>query len=68
MYVDLIQKQEERQVDISPEICVSGGALCSPHLFEKMLQVLKVKKVKVLVFFCFKLILNHSFPVSLRTD
>lgn len=56
MYVDLIQKQEDRKVDISPEIAICGGALCSPHLFEKMLQVLKLKKVKVvcnkLFFFC----------------
>lgn len=47
MYVDLVHKQEERKENISPEIAVSGGALCAPHLFKKMLNVLNVKKVKV---------------------
>jgi acyl-CoA synthetase (AMP-forming)/AMP-acid ligase II len=46
MYVDLVHKQEERKENISPEIAVSGGALCAPHLFKKMLNVLNVKKVK----------------------
>ncbi|RZC39358.1 acyl-CoA synthetase family member 2, mitochondrial, partial [Asbolus verrucosus] len=41
MYVDLVQKQEERQENISPEIAVAGGALCAPQLFKKMLNVLK---------------------------
>jgi acyl-CoA synthetase (AMP-forming)/AMP-acid ligase II len=47
MYVDLVHKQEERKENISPEIAVSGGALCAPYLFKKMLNVLNVKKVKV---------------------
>lgn len=48
MYVDLIQRQEERQENFpSLEIVVSGGALCVPHLFRKMQSILKVKKVKV---------------------
>jgi acyl-CoA synthetase (AMP-forming)/AMP-acid ligase II len=46
MYVDLVHKQEERKENISPEIAVSGGALCAPYLFKKMLNVLNVKKVK----------------------
>lgn len=48
MYVDLVQKQEERQEDLSSaEIAVCGGSICVPHLFKKMLSVLNVKKVKV---------------------
>lgn len=47
MYVDLIHRQQERNEDISPEIAVSGGAICPQHLFEQMLTVLHVKKVKV---------------------
>lgn len=49
MFVDLINKQKERQENISPEIAVSGGALCAPQLFKNMLDVLKVRKVKVSV-------------------
>lgn len=47
MYVDLIKVQSKRQEEISPEIALSGGASCSPQLFQDMLNILKVKKVKV---------------------
>lgn len=47
MYVDLVDLQEKRKEPISPEVAVVGGAPCSPHLFERIQQVLKVKKVKV---------------------
>ncbi|KAF7264300.1 hypothetical protein GWI33_000341, partial [Rhynchophorus ferrugineus] len=46
MYVDLIKQQKERNEDINPEIAVSGGASCSPHLFREMKNILKVHKVK----------------------
>lgn len=48
MYVDLIQRQEERQEDLSSlEMAVTGGSLCVPHLAKNMFSVLKVNKVKV---------------------
>lgn len=47
MYVDLVDLQEKRKEPISPEIVVVGGAPCSPHLFKRIQDVLKVKKVKV---------------------
>lgn len=47
MYVDLIDVQSKRKENINAEILVTGGALCSAHLFKNMLEVLKVKKVKV---------------------
>lgn len=47
MFVDLIHSQLKRKEDIDPEIAVCGGAPTSPHLFKQMLQILKVKKVKV---------------------
>ncbi|KAI4461678.1 acyl-coa synthetase [Holotrichia oblita] len=46
MYIDLIEVQSQRKENINPEILVTGGALCSVHLFKNMLEVLKVKKVK----------------------
>lgn len=47
MHIDLVDVQTKRNENISLEMAVSGGALCSPHLFERMLNVLKVKQVKV---------------------
>lgn len=47
MYVDLVQRQKIRKEEINPEIALSGGALCSPHLFKEMKQFLKVKTVQV---------------------
>lgn len=47
MFVDLINLQIKRQENISPEIAVCGGATTSPHLFKQMIEILKVKKVKV---------------------
>ncbi|KAH1013300.1 hypothetical protein HUJ04_002308 [Dendroctonus ponderosae] len=46
MYVDLVDRQKARNEDIDPEIAISGGAICSPHLFKQMKDVLKLKKVK----------------------
>ncbi|KRT83840.1 AMP-binding protein, partial [Oryctes borbonicus] len=46
MHVDLVDVQTKRKEDINPEIALTGGALCSAHLFKSMLEVLKVKKVK----------------------
>lgn len=54
MYVDLIKVQKERLLDIHPEIAVSGGAPCSPHLFNQMIDVLGVKKVKVSIIIKYK--------------
>lgn len=51
MFVDLVKVQRERIEDIHPEIALSGGAPCSPHLFNEMIDVLGVKKVKVLIEF-----------------
>lgn len=50
MYVDLISKQREKQLNIFPEIAVSGGSPCSPQLFKDMKSILKVKKVKVSIY------------------
>lgn len=47
MFVDLINSQIRRNENINPEIAVCGGAPTSPHLFKQMLEILKVKKVKV---------------------
>lgn len=48
MYIDLIEKQLEKQYDLSlVEIAVTGGALCAPDLFKNVLTVLKAKKIKV---------------------
>lgn len=47
MFVDLINTQIKRKEDINPEIAVCGGAPTSPHLFKQMLEILKVKSVKV---------------------
>lgn len=47
MYVDLVQRQKERKEVINPEIAVSAGASCSPHLFQQMKQYLNIKIVKV---------------------
>ncbi|CAG9771986.1 unnamed protein product [Ceutorhynchus assimilis] len=46
MYVDIVNRQKIRQENINPEIAVSGGACCSPHLFREMKEILKLKKVK----------------------
>lgn len=47
MFIDLVKVQEQRKEDISPEIAVCGGAPNTPHLFQQILDVLKIKKVKV---------------------
>lgn len=47
MFVDLINTQLRRKEEIHPEIAVAGGAPTSPHLFKQMLEVLKVRAVKV---------------------
>lgn len=47
MYVDLLAKQQELGVQVTtPEIAVTGGAACTPELFRKIRDNLKVKKVK----------------------
>ncbi|KAK5645290.1 hypothetical protein RI129_006590 [Pyrocoelia pectoralis] len=46
MYVDLLNVQMQYNEKIDPEIAVSGGSPCSPELFKKMREHLKVKKVK----------------------
>ena len=47
MYVDLIAKQKELNIDIdSAKIAVTGGASCSPQLFTNMLETLGVEKIK----------------------
>ncbi|XP_060529031.1 medium-chain acyl-CoA ligase ACSF2, mitochondrial-like [Cylas formicarius] len=46
MYVDLVDRQKKRRENISPDIAVSGGACCSPHLFREMKSVLNLQKVK----------------------
>ncbi|CAG9771984.1 unnamed protein product [Ceutorhynchus assimilis] len=46
MYVDLVSRQKIRGEYIDPDIAVSGGALCSSHLFKEMKQFLRLKKVK----------------------
>lgn len=47
MYVDLVNLQKTRQEKLHLEVAVSGGAICSPHLFENMQKVLGVQQVKV---------------------
>lgn len=47
MFIDLVKVQEQRKEDISPEIAVCGGAPNTPHLFQQILDVLRIKKVKV---------------------
>lgn len=47
MHLDLITEQRKRNEDISPEIAVSGGSPISPHQFNTMLDVLKLRAVKV---------------------
>lgn len=49
MYVDLVNMQKQKQESINPEIAVAGGSPCSPQLFRQMKDILKVKKVKVLI-------------------
>ncbi|XP_044753379.1 medium-chain acyl-CoA ligase ACSF2, mitochondrial [Coccinella septempunctata] len=46
MHLDLITEQRKKNRDISPEIAVTGGAPVSPHQFNTMLDVLKLKSVK----------------------
>ncbi|KAK5645289.1 hypothetical protein RI129_006589 [Pyrocoelia pectoralis] len=46
MYVDLVNVQRKKNEDIYPEIALSGGAPCSPVLFENMRKHLNVQKVK----------------------
>ncbi|XP_060528278.1 medium-chain acyl-CoA ligase ACSF2, mitochondrial-like [Cylas formicarius] len=48
MYVDLIDRQKQRNEIIAPEIACVGGAVCSPHLFTEMKNVLKLKRMKSL--------------------
>lgn len=47
MFVDLINQQMERKENICPDIAFTGGASCSPQLFQDMKKYLNVKKVKV---------------------
>ncbi|XP_018334738.1 acyl-CoA synthetase family member 2, mitochondrial [Agrilus planipennis] len=44
MYIDLVRAQEERQENISLDLAITGGAPCSPRLFEEMRNVLNVQK------------------------
>lgn len=47
MYVDLINKQKELSLPIeTAKYAVTGGAACSPQLFENIKNVLGLKKVK----------------------
>ncbi|XP_059609390.1 medium-chain acyl-CoA ligase ACSF2, mitochondrial-like [Phlebotomus argentipes] len=46
MYVDLVNKQREMNLELKAEIAVTGGALCSPQLFKDMKKELGLKKVK----------------------
>lgn len=47
MYVDLIKKQKELNLEIgSAKYAITGGAACSPQLFEDIKNVLGLKKVK----------------------
>ncbi|ERL86954.1 hypothetical protein D910_04357 [Dendroctonus ponderosae] len=46
MYVDLINRQQLRKLDIHPEIAISGGAPSSVHLFQEMKKHLNLRKVK----------------------
>ncbi|KAL5279310.1 ACSF2.2 family protein [Megaselia abdita] len=48
MYVDLIKKQKELNLPIgtTAKYAVTGGAACSPQLFEDIKNVLGLKKVK----------------------
>lgn len=46
MYVDLVNVQKNRNENINPEIALTGGATCSPHLFKEMKEMLNLKKVK----------------------
>lgn len=47
MFVDLINRQQLRKLDIHPEIAVTGGAPSSAQLCREMKKHLGVRKVKV---------------------
>lgn len=47
MYVDLVNIQKQLNLELNAEIALSGGAVCSPHLFKQMKAILKLKRVKV---------------------
>ncbi|CAG9864215.1 unnamed protein product [Phyllotreta striolata] len=46
MYVDLVNLQKQKREKLQLEIAVSGGAICTPNLFESMKEVLQVREVK----------------------
>ncbi|KAF2897794.1 hypothetical protein ILUMI_08381 [Ignelater luminosus] len=46
MYVDLVNIQKQLNLKLNAEIALSGGAVCSPHLFKQMKETLKLKRVK----------------------
>lgn len=46
MYVDMIAKQKELNLPLAAKYAVTGGAACSPQLFEDIKNVLGLKKVK----------------------
>lgn len=47
MYVDLVAKQRELQLDVSSaEVATTGGAPCSPQLFGDIRSVLQLRSVK----------------------
>lgn len=47
MFIDLVSLQKQKQLDINPDMAVTGGAPCSPQLFQEIKEVLNVKIVKV---------------------
>lgn len=48
MYVDILRLMKEQNIKAeTPELAISGGALCTPNLFEDMLKTLNVKRVSV---------------------
>ncbi|KAF5285636.1 hypothetical protein FQA39_LY16542 [Lamprigera yunnana] len=46
MFVDLVNLQMKEKRKINPSIGMTGGAVCSPHLFKVIKEVLKLKRIK----------------------
>ncbi|KAL9707222.1 hypothetical protein quinque_010740 [Culex quinquefasciatus] len=47
MYVDLVRRVREANIKLPPiDLAVTGGAICSPKLFEDIQEVLGVRQVK----------------------
>lgn len=47
MYVDLVRKVHETNIELpSVDLAVTGGATCSPKLFQDIQEALRVKQVK----------------------